>query len=87
MVGRIKKELSLKGQHATLGTVHAWISKNSSPDGSNRFSFDPPIPDCEEIFLNDSGRLVFVDSKARAHGLEPRTLEGYILKENNLTQT
>lgn len=78
-VNLVKKDLAREGKKLALKPFENWIDDNTrnknTPD-EIRYSFDPPIPDCDDLCF-DGQKLTWLDSEGVGHDISPRSLAPY----------
>lgn len=78
-VNLVKKDLARQGKKLALKPFENWIDDNTrnknTPD-EIRYSFDPPIPDCDDLCF-DGQKLTWQDSEGVGHDISPRSLAPY----------
>ena len=60
--------------------VKTWFVRtnaNSKNPNFQPYSFDHPIPDCDELYI-DGDKLIYTDSSGKSQSLSLRSLERYL---------
>ena len=80
-ISRLRQQIGDDREKMTLPTLKDWFWQNASYE--ERFSFEPPIPNCDELYIDDGEKLVWTDRDGRERSLGMRSLERYIHRVNN----
>lgn len=86
-INRIAEDLQAKGQKFTTKSVIKWLQEQTRRgrdpnDESERYSFDPEIPDCDELQI-DGCKLYWKDREGRERDISSRSLEPYVRRAKN----
>lgn len=88
-INRIEQDLKGQGKRMTTGNLRGWLADKNAVSNRplvpwERWSFEPPIPNCDELFI-DGPKLVWKDRDGREQDITLRSLEPYFRHARNTT--